>query len=98
PGCRELLQNDLVIRKNLSTSLPVYLAALRSACHSGSRRCVAHCVVSAGLGHPGATTYDPMHLCLSPFAVLSVSWDVWAGCQGPAAGCRTPSHGLGISQ
>jgi hypothetical protein len=34
------------------------------------------CAVSGNLGRPGATTYDPMHFCLLPFALLSVSWDV----------------------
>jgi hypothetical protein len=32
-----------------------------------------------------------MHLCLLPVALRSLSWDVWAGCQGPAASCRTPA-------
>src|SRR5260370_40042439 len=44
-------------------------------------------LVSGNLGPPGATTYDPMHLCLLLFALLSVSRDVWASCQWPT-GCR----------
>jgi hypothetical protein len=61
--------------------------------YSRLRRYVAYCVVSGDFGRPQATTYDPIHLCLLPFApLLSGSWDVWAGRQGPTASCRTTSH------
>ena len=62
----------------------------RAARHSATLCCVAYCEHP---GPSGATTYDPIHFCLLPFALLSVSWDVHAGCQEPAAAYRNPGVG-----
>ena len=58
---------------------------------SSSRRCVICSMVSGNLGRPGETAYDPMHICVLPFALLFVSWDVSPGCQKSAAARPTPS-------